>query len=105
MAQVLRAEGRRRFFGQLSQALFVRSADDAPFGDDCRDKPGGSHIERRILYFHAFGRDSFTGEVCDLAWIALLDGNLAAVGSVEINRRKRGGDIKGIECSLASTAT
>src|SRR6266849_9207540 len=91
---MLSAEGCCRFFGQLSQSFLVRGTDDATLRDDGRHKLGGGYIKCWIFYFHAFGRYRFAGEVCNLAWIALLDGNFAAVGSVEINRRKRRGDIK-----------
>src|SRR5437868_7565892 len=73
----------------------VWGPSNASLSHDRSDVLGWGDVKCRIFYADPFRRNQFAGNVRDLSAISLLDGNLAAVRSCEIDGRNRGRDIKG----------
>src|SRR5208282_3969093 len=71
---------RRRLSRQLRQRFPVRSARHAAFSHDRRYVLRRGHVERRILHLHPFRNHLFPGDMRYFLGVALLNGNLAAVG-------------------------
>ena len=80
---------RSRIIGQALQALLIRRAGDAAFGDDRRDVAVRRHVESGIGDVDSVRREPDVVDVSDLARVALLDGNLVARGEVEVEGRDR----------------
>ena len=96
---------RSRIIGQPLQALLIRRAGDAAFGDDRRDVAVRSHIESRIGDLNSVRGEPDVFDVSDFARVALFNRDQVARREVEVKGRDRGGDVKGMSFSLASTAT
>src|SRR6266700_4020277 len=79
---------------QAAQGLLIWCARNPALRHDCGNVLRRSHIERRILYSDALGRNRLTGDMRDLSRIALLDGNFASIRGLQINGRNRSRDIK-----------
>ena len=79
---------------QLRQRLGKRCARDAALGDDRRHVLRRRHVERRVADLRAVGRQTRRPDVRDLAIVALLDRNPAAVRRVQIDGGERRGDVE-----------
>src|ERR1019366_7944529 len=72
----------------------VWGAGDAAFGDDRGYVFCGGHVEGWVLDLDSVGNHLLAGDVRDFSWVALLDGNLAAVGRGEIDGGNRRGHVE-----------
>ena len=80
---------------QALERVRKRRLGHAALGDDGGDVAGGGDVEGRVLHLHVLGGDAGGAHVRDLARRALLDGNLGAVGRLQINGGKRRGHVEG----------
>src|SRR5580698_8808627 len=93
--RTLHARGRARLHyrgclpRQSRQRLAIGRSRDAALGHDSGYELGRSDVERWILYADSFRHHPLAGNMGDFFGVALLDGNLRAVGRVHIYCRKR----------------
>src|SRR6185295_16120546 len=78
----------------VANILLIGRMDHTLFRNDRRDQILRRHIESRIENTHALGRECLTEYMRHFLGIALLDGNIFARGTIDIDRRRRPGNKK-----------
>src|SRR5208283_5011758 len=90
----------RRIVSRLSSALQgaqtfrVRRIGDASLGNNCGYQLGWRYIERGVECANPLRRDLLATVLGKLAAGALFDWNRGAVGTVQVDRRERRGDVE-----------
>jgi hypothetical protein len=78
-----------------ANVLSVGRIYHSALGNDSRDELVIGHVECRIEYLYALGRQSFAENMRHLFAIALLDGNIFSGRTIDIDLRGRPGDVEG----------
>src|SRR5438309_1276118 len=74
----------RRPAQDFANGSFRNWANDTLLGHDALNEPGGRHVEGRVVDRDAGGGRRRAEAVCDLACVALLDGDVLARRQAEV---------------------